>query len=201
MAWIEQIEYEQSEGRLRKIYDRIKGPNNYIDNILKVHGLRPYSLEGHMALYKYVLHNHTNSLPVKLLEAIGVYVSALNKCAYCVDHHFEGMKRHLNDDSKAERIRVALLNDRVEDEFGKRDRAIFAYAKTLTQNPSMLKVSDVEVLRKAGMDDGEILEVNQVVSYFCYANRTVLGLGVKTDGDILGLSPNDQTDDDNWSHT
>lgn len=87
MAWIKQIEYEQSEGMLRKIYDHIKGPDNYIDNILKVHGLRPYSLEGHMTLYKYVLHNRTNSLPVSLLDTIGVYVSALNKCSYCVDHH------------------------------------------------------------------------------------------------------------------
>jgi hypothetical protein len=36
-----------------------------------------------------------------------------------------------------------------------------------------------------------ILEVNQVVSYFAYVNRTVLGLGVTTAGDTLGVSPND----------
>jgi hypothetical protein len=39
-----------------------------------------------------------------------------------------------------------------------------------------------------------------VVSYFAYANRTVLGLGVNTDGDVLGLSPGDNDDPDNWSH-
>lgn len=33
------------------------------------------------------------------------------------------------------------------------------------------------------------LEINQVVAYFAYANRTVLGLGVNTEGEILGLSP------------
>ena len=52
-------------------------------------------------------------------------------------------------------------------------------------------------MQNAGIDDGEILEVNQVTAYFCYANRTVLGLGTTTEGDELGLSPgnNDNPDD------
>lgn len=47
---------------------------------------------------------------------------------------------------------------------------------------------------------GEILEINQVVSCFNYANRTVLGLGVHTKGGILGLSPNNSDDPENWAH-
>ena len=58
----------------------------------------------------------------------------------------------------------------------------------------------MESLRSVGFDDGEILEVNQLVSYFNYVNRTVVGLGVNTDGDILGLSPNESDDPNNWSH-
>jgi uncharacterized protein YciW len=56
-------------------------------------------------------------------------------------------------------------------------------------------------LRNAGYEDGEILEINQVVSYFAYANRTVLGLGCSTDGDIIGLSPNNSDNPDDWSHS
>jgi uncharacterized protein YciW len=56
-------------------------------------------------------------------------------------------------------------------------------------------------LRNAGYNDGEILEINQVVAYFAYANRTVLGLGCSTDGDIIGLSPNDSNNPDDWSHS
>ena len=55
-------------------------------------------------------------------------------------------------------------------------------------------------MRDAGLDDGEILEINQVTAYFAYANRMVLGLGIDTDGDIVGLSPGDSSDPDNWSH-
>jgi hypothetical protein len=43
-------------------------------------------------------------------------------------------------------------------------------------------------------------QVNQVVSYFCYANRTVLGLGVTVDGETLGLSPNNAEARDDWEH-
>ncbi len=58
---------------------------------------------------------------------------------------------------------------------------------------------DLDRLRAAGIDDGEILEVNQVAAYFAYANRTVQGLGVTTDGDVLGLSPAD-SDASEWHH-
>ncbi len=45
-----------------------------------------------------------------------------------------------------------------------------------------------------------VVEINQVVSYFNYANRTVVGLGVNTDDDIIGLSPNDSSDPTSWNH-
>ena len=60
---------------------------------------------------------------------------------------------------------------------------------------------DIIALRDIGFDDGEILEINQVCAYFAYANRTVLGLGVSTDGDIIGLSPNNSEDPEDWSHS
>jgi uncharacterized protein YciW len=51
-----------------------------------------------------------------------------------------------------------------------------------------------------GITDGEVLEINQVVSYFNYANRMVLGLGITTYGDTLGLSPNNSNDPESWNH-
>jgi len=58
----------------------------------------------------------------------------------------------------------------------------------------------IEGLRQAGFSDGEILEINQVTAYFNYANRTVLGLGCSTMGDVIGLSPNNSDDPDDWNH-
>lgn len=98
MSWISTLSYAASSGKLRTLFDRVRRPDGYMDNILLVHGLRPHTLEGHMM--------------------------------------------------RTERV-----------------------------------------------------EINQVVSYFAYANRTVLGLGVSLEGDVLGLSPNDSSDAENWRHS
>ena len=45
----------------------------------------------------------------------------------------------------------------------------------------------VTQLQIADYSDGKDLEMNQVVSYFNYANRTVLGLGCGLKDDIIGL--------------
>ena len=100
MFWIKHLNYKDAGPVLKKIYDRISGPDKQIDNILMAHSLRPHTLTGHMALYKNVIHNSNNTLPKWYLEAMGVYVSSLNSCDYCVDHHFEGLKRLWNDNQK-----------------------------------------------------------------------------------------------------
>ena len=200
MSWIQEIPYQEAEGQLKKLYDRIKGPDGNIDNILSVHSLRPHSLLGHMMLYKNVLHNRNNALPKWYLETLGVYVSFLNKCEYCVEHHFAGLKRLLKDGPRADEIRKKIASDSLESVFEGKEMAGIRYAKKLCEHPWKIQQSDILALKKAGISDGEILEINQVVAYFCYVNRTVLGLGVNLSGDILGLSPNDSDDPDNWSH-
>ena len=201
MTWIKTVAYEKASGKLKKLYDRIKGPGNNVDNIMLAHSLRPHTMEGHMTLYKYVLHHSANTLAKSYLETIGVYVSILNDCNYCIEHHFFGLARLLQDEERAKVIRTALEKNDAKSVFEGKELAGLNYAKKLTMDSSGMKSSDIEELRQAGFDDGEILELNQVTAYFSYANRTVLGLGIDTDGDIIGLSPGDSDDTSNWSHS
>ena len=200
MTWIKTIGYEAAVGHLKRVYERIKGPNNNIDNVLLLHSLRPHTLTAHMALYKSVLHHANNVLPKWYLEALGVYVSHLNHCDYCFEHHYAGLKRLLPADGLADEIREAVLNSRAVAHFDARHRAGMDYAQKLTMEMGNICREDVENLKSVGFSDGEILEINQVCSYFNYVNRSVVGLGVTTDGDILGLSPNDSDDPKNWNH-
>ena len=198
--WINYIPYEKAEGDLLQLYDRIKGPNDNIDNLMLAHSLRPHTMEGHMLLYKNVLHHPGNTIPTWFLEAIGVYVSILNDCAYCREHHFAGMSRWVEDDEHSAAIRHALEARDPARAFDEKQALALDYARTMTEAPRNLSEKDVQGLRNVGWDDGEILEINQVASYFNYVNRTALGLGVTTDGDIIGLSPTDTETIDDWHH-
>ena len=158
-----------------------------------------------MALYKNVLHHRANAAPKWLLETIGVYVSLLNQCDYCVAHHFEGLRKLLNDNAKADAIKSALNaafeSGAVETPaLTSKEIAALDYARRLTRSPDAINAAQIDELRAQGWDDGEILEFNQVAAYFAYANRTVLGLGVTTEGDELGLSPSNSNDEDDWGH-
>ena len=200
--WIAHIPYAEANGRLRMLYDRVKGPDDNVDNIMLAHSLRPHTMEGHMAIYKYVLHHASNQTPKWFLEVIGVWVSMLNGCSYCVDHHFAGLSRLLNDATRSRAIRAALEAQRFDEVFTSPEIEALRYSKALTVAPKeqdTLK-AHVDAMRCAGLDDGRILEINQVVAYFNYANRTISGLGVTTDGDILGLSPSNSENPDDWSH-
>lgn len=201
MGWIKQIPYKEATGVLKRVYDKIKGPDNYIDNILTVHSLRPHTLIGHMNIYKNVLHHSNNTFSNWFLEALGTYASFLNECQYCYLHHFEGMKRFLKDDAKAFKIKNGIEKDTLISVFSEKELAAFDYSRKLTLDIHGITKKDITKLKNVGYDDGEILEINQVVSYFNYANRTVLGLGVSTEGDILGLSPNSKDDENSWSHS
>ena len=201
MPWIATIPYDQSTGKLRQLYDRVKGPGDNVDNIMMMHSLRPHTMEAHMAIYKYTLHHSANTVPKWFLETLGVWVSSLNHCTYCVEHHFAGLQRLLGDAPRGLALRAAMEAGQIDDcPLDAREKLAMFYAKGLTLAPADLTEADATGLRNAGWTDGEILEINQVCAYFSYANRTVLGLGCSTDGDILGLSPGNSDNPDDWNH-
>ena len=137
MPWIETIAYAEAGGRLRQLYERIKGPGDVIDDIMMAHSLRPHSMEGHMALYKAALHHGANRVPKWFLETLGVWVSGLNSCAYCVAHHSAGLARLLGDDARHASIVGALYSGEIETgPFTEGEKRALRYAEALTRDPA-----------------------------------------------------------------
>jgi uncharacterized peroxidase-related enzyme len=201
LAYIKVIHPPAAEGKLVELYQRVRAPNGQVDNVLQVHSLRPHTMEGHMALYKAVLHHSGNRLPKWLLESVGVLVSMLNGCGYCARHHGAGLKRLLQSEpGHYEACLEQLQSAQPGPPFTAAQSAALAYARKLTLSPGDIVQQDIDALRTAGLSDGEILEINQVASYFAYANLTVAGLGVSTEGEQLGLSPHDSKDPADWGH-
>ena len=178
MAWIKTIPFSEATGKLKELYKQVVGFNNSVDNVVTMHSLRPHTLEAHLSLYRAVLHHPDNTLPRWYLEALGTYVSYLNNCHYCFTHHSRGMRRELGSEFKSEQILNAILeNSFTNSSLSEKEVLGFEYAKILTKELSSMNSAFVEKMQMNGFSDSEILEMNQVISYFAYVNRTVIGLG------------------------
>ncbi len=173
MSYIEIVHESEATGELAGLYQRFGNGDGTVDNVLKVHSLNPPSLEAHCALYTQAMHRPS---PVSRAERemVGVCVSRINGCAYCLQHHAVGLERLLPLDRKA--IADELKSGDVSG-LSARERAMVEYATKLTSAPASMGAGDVGALRQAGLSDREILDVCQAAAYFAYANRIVLGLG------------------------
>ena len=63
-AWIRMISDAEASGILKKALDGARTPHGTVDNVLRVHSLRPATMHGHITLYRSVLHNRDNKLPL-----------------------------------------------------------------------------------------------------------------------------------------
>ena len=185
-AWIRMIEDQDADPELLEVLKLARTPHGTVDNVMRVHSLRPNTMKGHVILYRAALHDDANTLPMWLQEVIGSYVSLLNDCDYSYANHWANAKHLMGDDAKADAAESALKNRKPEDAFDGKTLALLRYAQKLTLTPGEMAREDVTALTEAGVDDGEILEANQIIGYFNYVNRCLNGLGVTTEGDIVG---------------
>ncbi len=185
-AWIKMIGDEDADADLLDALKLARTPHGTVDNVMRVHSLRPNTMRGHVMLYRAALHDDANTLPVWLQEVIGSYVSMLNECPYSLANHWANARHLISNDARARDIEQALKARRPQDVFEGAELALLQYAEKLTLTPGKMVKGDVDVLIDAGLDDGQVLEANQIIGYFCYANRLLNGLGVTTDGDVVG---------------
>jgi len=180
MAWIREIDEGEATGELAEVYQDVIGARGKLANILKVHSLNPGALRTHVDLYMHLMFGRSK-LSRAEREAIGVAVSAANRCEYCVNHHAEALRRYDRDEA-----RVALIMS--GEGFGEltpRLGGMLDYASRLTTRPSGVGEPDLTALREAGMSDEEILDVALIAAYFNFVNRLALGLGVACSAEEL----------------
>ena len=185
-AWIKMLTDAEANDDLLDALSLARTPHGTVDNVMRVHSLRPNTMRGHVILYRAALHDEANSLPTWLQETISSYVSILNDCPYSLANHWANARHLIGDDARADAIEAALQADAPEQAFEGAELALLRYARKLTRAPGEMTEADVTVMREAGLDDGQILEANQIIGYFNYVNRLLNGLGVTTEGDVVG---------------
>ncbi|MSU89509.1 peroxidase-related enzyme [Rhodobacteraceae bacterium 2CG4] len=107
--------------------------------------------------------------------------SMVNRCVYCAAVH---AARHAQLEKSTE-LTDKLFEKGADADLDPRDRAIFDFARKLSDCPSQADADDMQALRDAGLDEDEILDLILSASLFGWANRLmhVLGDPVRTEVD------------------
>ncbi len=176
----------EADGDLLAALALARTPHGTVDNVMRVHSLRPNTMRGHVTLYRAALHDPANTLPMWLQETLASYVSILNDCPYSLANHWKNAAHLIGDPERAAAIRAALDARKPEAALEGAELALMRYGEKLTLAVGAMAQADVAALRDAGLDDGQILEANQIIGYFNYVNRLLNGLGVSTQGDVVG---------------
>ena len=112
-------------------------------------------------------------LPRAERELGAMVVSVSNGCVYCTSVHAQRFaqlaKRHDTVEQVFDDPSTAGTTDR--------ERAIARFAQAVTLRPQALGTEDIELLRGAGLDDVEIIDLLHAVAIFGWANRLMQNLG------------------------
>ena len=55
-SWIEMLPVNNATNPLKEAYEQAKTPAGTVDNVMRVHSQRPHTMQGHLTLYRSVLH-------------------------------------------------------------------------------------------------------------------------------------------------
>ena len=182
MAFIETIQENEAEGRLKEVYDGLIESRGKVAEVHKIQSLNPESIINHMDLYMTIMFGKS---PLKRVqrEMMAVVVSRANNCDYCQKHHAEAVNHYWKDEDKTNQLRkdYTLL------ELSEKDRVLCDYAFDLTKNPgNETEETFIKPLQRLGFSDKAILDATMVIAYFNFVNRIVLSLGVQLEENAGG---------------
>ena len=171
LPWLEPMaEADMTEHHIRSLVDaaRVKSP------YFRLLARDPDVLEARTRTDKDIFYNPEAGLPRAERELAAAATSRLNGCIYCASVHARFAATYSKRVDDVQR----LLDEGVDAKLDERWEAIVAASVALTALPMTFGKEHVERLRTAGLDDAAIADLIGAASFFNWANRLMLSLGV-----------------------
>ena len=174
MAWVRIIEMDDANGSLREAYEWQAQSLGEPTDFTKLGSLYPEIVWERLRLYKAV-EGCPSQLSQIERQLAAFVVSRLNATTHCgsgleIKLTELGADRDLIDLVIADPAHVRTGDERLD--------AICAYAAKLTLTPAAMAEDDVVRLREAGLDDLDLVDLNNMIAYYNYLNRVSNGLGL-----------------------
>lgn len=141
----------------------------FINNLFKVLPLNASQYIGFLNFKGSLFNPETCYLSNADKEMIGVVVSSVNCCSYCLTTHGDALRGYTGNPEWVDKLSYNYRSAKLT----KKQRALCDYAWFVTAHPTEIDDDQIEKLREAGLDDHEILEAAFVAGFFNYTNRWV----------------------------
>jgi uncharacterized peroxidase-related enzyme len=176
MSWITTIAWDAAEGQLREAYDWQAAALGEPAEFTMLGSLYPAIVEERLRLYRTVEQCPSGLSQIERQSAAFV-TSTLNATAHCAS----GLRLKLASLGLPDDTLDAIERSPTDVTTGDaRFDAICAHAAKLTLRPADMTEADLDALRGVGLSDLDLLDLNNMVAYYCYINRVVMGLGLRS---------------------
>ncbi|MFC7697892.1 alkylhydroperoxidase domain protein [Bradyrhizobium sp. GCM10028915] len=170
VSWIDPLlEAELTERHFAGLVDRFRSKSEYFRLLVR----DPEVLEARTKTDKDIFYNVADGLPRAERELAAAATSRYNGCIYCASVH----ARFASTYSKRRDDVQRLLDEGVGADLGERWNAVVKASVALAATPIAFSPDNIDELRRAGLDDAEIVDVINGASFFNWANRLMLSLG------------------------
>jgi alkylhydroperoxidase domain protein len=173
LPWLDPLpEKDLTERHFAGLVDKSRAKSDYFRLLVR----DPEVLEARTKTDKDIFYNTADGLPRAERELAAAATSRYNGCIYCASVHarFATVYSKRRDDVQR------LLDEGVGVDLGTRWNAVVRASVALASIPIAFGEEHIEELRRAGLDDAEIVDVINSAAFFNWANRLMLSLGEPT---------------------
>jgi alkylhydroperoxidase domain protein len=173
LPWIEPLsESELTERHWAGLVDRSRAKSDYFRLLVR----DPEVLEARTKTDKDIFYNTADGLPRAERELAAAATSRYNGCIYCASVHARFATAHSKRGEDVQR----LLDQGIGADLDARWNAVVRASVALASTPITFGPDNIEELRRAGLDNAEIVDVINSAAFFNWANRLMLSLGEPT---------------------
>lgn len=162
MPRIAPVDSSKVESKVATTLTYVEKSMGMVPNLFATLGNAPVALDGFLLLTKTLSRGR---LTGRQREIVALAVGQENECRYCLSAHTASSKGVGLDD-------VAALKARHGDGDNAFERALSSLAKTIVRKRGHVSDDEIESARKAGIDDGLVIEIVANVALNTLTNYT-----------------------------
>ena len=166
---------DTTTGKSKELFNGVQSKLGMVPNMMRTMGNSPAVLDGYLKLSGAL---SGGSLGAKTGELIAIAVAEANGCDYCLSaHNFIGEKLVKIDEDSLHAARQGQNRDH-------KITAALTFARTLVQKRGRVDDADVQAVKDAGYNDGQVGEIvahvalNTFTNYFNNTANTTIDFPV-----------------------